>query len=283
MVQSPFRIFASQWLPAPGRLPPGHSVCAIGDVHGQLAHLQALTGWLAGNVLPRESGRCDLVMLGDYVDRGPSSIGALSFLGAFDPAGAALTGLIGNHDMFLNTFLYDPSIDFDFIDLWLANGGGSTALELGVENEDFYRYDLQTLQARARERLPAAAARWLHNLRVTERRGNYVFVHAGVDPRRPLKDHDLQELVTMREPFLSGARWRHDFVVVHGHTICGPDVKAHRIACDSGAFATGVLTSAQIETDRLRFVVAAEGPGALDEIAARGKTVRLDWTECATS
>lgn len=278
----PFRIFTSEWLPGPGRLPKGHTVCAIGDVHGQLAHLQALTDWLASNVLPGVSGRCDLITLGDYVDRGPANIGVLTFLGAFDPPGAHLSGLLGNHDMFLNTFLHDPSIDFDFIEMWLANGGGATVLELGVENEDFYRYDLQTLQARALERLPAPAARWLDNLEVSQQIGGYVFVHAGVDPRRAVEKHTVEELVMMREPFLSGAGWRHDFVVAHGHTICGPDVKAHRIACDSGAFATGVLSCAQIEADRLRFVIAtgSEGPGALAKIAARWKTRAFAWTEC---
>ena len=262
-------------------MPGSEVVCAIGDVHGQLAHLRALTGWLAGNVFRERDGRRDLITLGDYVDRGPCGVGVLSFLARLDPPGVRVTRLIGNHDMFLNRFLHDETIDFDFIDSWFGIGGGSTALELGLEPEDFYREDLRALQARARARLPTAAAECLASLRASERIGSYLFVHGGVDPRRALEDHDVTELVTMREPFLSGRGWRHDFVVVHGHTVCGPDVRPHRISCDSGAFLTGVLTCAQIEADRLRFVIATEaaGPAALDRISARKNAAPIAWTE----
>ena len=285
MAGGSFRIFASDWLPAPGGLPQDDLVCAIGDVHGELAHLQALTQWLAANVLRERSGRCHFITLGDYADRGASGVGVLSFLERLSLPGVRVSGLLGNHDVYLKTFLYDRSIDFDFIESWMINGGGPTALELGVDNEDFYAHDLPTLQTRARERLPGAAAQWLKKLRTRERIGSYVFVHAGVHPSRPLEDHDVSELVMMREPFLSGVRWGHDFVVVHGHTICGPDVKPHRIACDSGACVTGVLTCAQIEADRLRFVIATQAAGlaALDQIPARRNAVALTWTEQAAN
>ncbi len=283
MALGPFRIFTSDWLPTPARLPSEHVVCAIGDVHGQLAHFKILTAWIVKNVYPGRSGRCDLVTLGDYIDRGPESVGVLSFLGAFDPPGVKVTRLIGNHDVFLMKFLFDDATDFDFVEMWWANGGGATLRELGLSSEDFYRDDLAALQARAREHLPPAAAQCLRALQASRRIGDYLFVHGGVHPRRDLADQDIDELVTMREPFLSGAGWAHDFVVVHGHTICGPDVKPHRVACDSGACATGVLTCAQLEEDRMRFVIAteSEGPGALDGIAARKNTMALVWTECA--
>lgn len=281
MRDGPFRIFVSDWRAAPGRTPDDEVVCAIGDVHGQLAHLRVLVDWLAGNVFRDGTGPRHLVTLGDYVDRGPRGLGVLGFLAQFDPPGVRVTRLIGNHDIFLNTFLYDETIGFDFIDFWFANGGGSTAHELGLEPEDFDGEDLRALQTRARARLPAAAAECLASLRASERIGSYLFVHGGVDPRRALADHDLDELVTMREPFLSGRGWRHDFVVVHGHTVCGPDVKPHRIACDSGAFLTGVLTCVQLEADRLRFVIATEaaGPAALDQIPARNHAAPIAWTE----
>jgi serine/threonine protein phosphatase 1 len=275
----PFRIFVSDWRAAPGRLLENEVVCAIGDVHGQLAHLRVLTEWLAGNVFHNPDGRFGLITFGDYVDRGLCGVGVLSFLGRFDPPGVRVTRLIGNHDMFLNTFLHDETIDIDFIESWFGIGGGSTALELGLELEDFYREDLRALQARAR--LPAAAAECLASLRASERIGSYLFVHGGVDPRRALEDHDVTELVMMREPFLAGRGWRRDFVVVHGHTVCGPKLRPHRISCDSGAFLTGVLTCAQIEADRLCFVIATEaaGPSALDRIPARKNAAPLAWTE----
>jgi serine/threonine protein phosphatase 1 len=280
LADRPLRIFVSDWRAAPGRLPENEIVCAIGDAHGQLSHLLALTGWLDRNVFRLQDRRSDLVTLGDYVDRGPHGIGVLEFLEQYHPLGVRVTRLRGNHDMFLETFLHDETINLEFVAMWLENGGGATARELGIEPADFYRGDLRTLQARARARLPAAAARCLAGLRISERIGSYLFVHGGVDPRRPPEDHDVLELVTMREPFLSGVGWRHGFVVVHGHTVCGPDIRAHRIACDSGAFLTGVLSCVQIEADRLRFIIATEaaGPAALGQIPAQ-KALAVTWTE----
>lgn len=283
MADEPLRVFVSDWRAAPGRLPENQIVCAIGDVHGQLSHLLTMTGWLDRHILRRPDRRSDLVTLGDYVDRGPRGIGVLDFLEHYDPPGVRVTRLRGNHDMFLETFLHDETIDLDFVALWLENGGGATMRELGIERADFYRSDLGTLRARARARLPAAAARCLAGLRISQRIGSYLFVHGGVDPRRAPEDHDPIELVTMREPFLSGIGWRHDFVVVHGHTVCGPDVRPHRIACDSGAFLTGVLSGVQIEADRLRFIIVTEatGPAALGQIP--GAATAFAWTESPVS
>ena len=62
----------------------------------------------------------------------------------------------------------------------------------------------------------------------------------------------------IREPFLTGAGWSHDFAVVHGHTPLGPDVQRHRIGVDSGCFRTGALTAVELTDDRLRFHVVAD-------------------------
>lgn len=285
MESESLRIFVSDWREAPGGLAKGEIVCAIGDAHGHLAHLRVLTDWLADNVFSKTDGRRSLITLGDYADRGPNGIGVLAFLGALHWPGVRLVRLIGNHDVFLRTFLFDETIDLGFVEFWFANGGASTTAELGIGPEDFYREDLRALQARARQRMPAAAAECLAGLQSSERIGGYLFVHAGLDPRRALGEHDLDELVTMREPFLAGRGWRHDFVVVHGHTICGPDVRPHRIACDSGAFATGVLSAVQLEERRLRFIIVtpANGPAALDRILLPETASAFAWTEAPSA
>ena len=68
-----------------------------------------------------------------------------------------------------------------------------------------------------------------------------------------MAEHSRRELLWLREPFLSGRDWRQPFTVVHGHTIRGPEVLRHRIAIDSGAYRTGVLTAVQLAGERLRF------------------------------
>ena len=74
--------------------------------------------------------------------------------------------------------------------------------------------------------------------------GDYFFVHAGVDPERPLGQQSEKALMTIREPFLRNAH-RLPVTVVHGHVVNlkGPVVATRRICVDTGAYATGVLTA----------------------------------------
>ena len=67
---------------------------AIGDVHGDLAHLEAL--WAKLPVL----GETDtVVFIGDYVDRGPDSKGVVERVRALSAAGPAkVVCLRGNHE-----------------------------------------------------------------------------------------------------------------------------------------------------------------------------------------
>ena len=73
------RTFRSSWEPAPGATPADTVLFAIGDVHGHLEHLDALLALLRPEIArARAEGlACELVMIGDYVDRGPASLGVL--------------------------------------------------------------------------------------------------------------------------------------------------------------------------------------------------------------
>ncbi len=85
--------------PAPGALPAGERVYAIGDVHGCAARLVALHGLIAADLAARPVAAPWLVHLGDYVDRGPDSAGVLALLAAGDPIpGVPSVNLLGNHD-----------------------------------------------------------------------------------------------------------------------------------------------------------------------------------------
>ena len=254
--------FNSAWEPAPRSTPPGTTILAIGDVHGCAEYLDAMLGLLDRiHTRARHRGRRgELVMVGDYVDRGPDSLGVLERLGA--GIGAALNTpvhlLLGNHDQLLAACLHvmpDPEI----LELWFENGGHTTMAECGIGADDVAA-DPAEVSARLRARLGREGIRVLRELAHTWRCGNYLFVHGGVDPSRALEVHSATELVWMREPFLDGAGWRHPFAVVHGHTPCVPEVLPHRIAIDSGCFHTGVLTAVELADDRLRFHCVARDP-----------------------
>jgi serine/threonine protein phosphatase 1 len=67
---------------------------AIGDIHGELSHLQRL--W---SKLPALDAKDTVVFLGDYVDRGPDSKGVIDFVRTLSSrTPAKLVFLRGNHE-----------------------------------------------------------------------------------------------------------------------------------------------------------------------------------------
>src|SRR5690606_826410 len=86
--------------------------------------------------------------------------------------------------------------------------------------------------------------------------GDYLFVHAGIDPRVPIGEQSVHDLRWIREPFLSHAEAPGQ-VVVHGHTISEtPEDCGNRIGIDTGAFMTGRLTALVLEGTQRRYLEA---------------------------
>jgi serine/threonine protein phosphatase 1 len=200
----------------------------------------------------------------------------LDYIGRLDLPGVDFSPLLGNHDMYLYTFLHDPNCDFDFVEFWMGEGGRTTLMELHIDYEEFYRGGVSEVRSKALNGFPEVALKTLNTLQPAERIGRYVFAHAGIDPDHGFDGAKIEELTTIREPFLSPANWGHDFAVVHGHTICGPEVKPHRIAVDTGVFRTGVLTCAHLQADKVRFIPAAQGARVeiLDQLRGQRRFVR---------
>jgi serine/threonine protein phosphatase 1 len=229
---------------------------AVGDVHGHLDHLDALLSLFTDEIAAMQAagGTVELVLIGDYIDRGPDSLGVLRRIaGLRDELGVSLHPLRGNHDHYLLDFVLAPEPDPATLEAWCGNGGETTLTELGIEPDELVRHDLVELAQRARLAAGAEVLELLRRLELFRRLGAYTFVHAGVHPERPLEEQGSREFLWLREPFLRTRHWPHPFVVVHGHTIRGPEVHPHRIGLDSGAYRTGVLTALQVTGERLRF------------------------------
>lgn len=249
-------IFTSAWRAAPKSVSAGTTLCAIGDVHGCITLLRDLVDHLRTGVPLHGRTGC-LVLIGDYVDRGPASLETLAYVAELALPGWEIVRLLGNHDFFLALIVGEEVIDAAFVEAWLDVGGESTFAELGLRREDVFRLDLEDLRARLRSRLPPGTTDLLARLAASHRVGDYLFVHAGLDPTTPIDAHDVSDLVMIREPFLAGTGWAHDVTVIHGHTIRGHEALPHRIAIDTGAFRTGLLSCVQLEDDRLRWIVAS--------------------------
>jgi serine/threonine protein phosphatase 1 len=114
--------------------------------------------------------------------------------------------------------------------------------------------------------VPEAEREYIASFETMIRAGDYVFVHAGIDPARPLDEQRRSDLLWIRERFLSH-QGPLEKVVVHGHTIfesvmdCG-----NRIGIDTGAFRSGVLTALVLEGDQRRIIQACSDNGGPVEI-----------------
>ena len=85
---------------------------------------------------------------------------------------------------------------------------------------------------------------WLRSLPLTYDDGRRLFVHAGVDPHKPLGAQDEHDLIWIREPFLDDDR-DYGRLIVHGHTpleTAKPDLRPNRLNLDTAAVFGGPLT-----------------------------------------
>jgi serine/threonine protein phosphatase 1 len=136
--------------------------------------------------------------------------------------------------------------DADAAEVWLTNGGIDSLMSWGVP-----RTAPQSEWAR---RVPIPHLVFLRDLATHVRIGPYLFVHAGIRPGVKLDKQSKQDMLWIREPFLS-SRDDHGVVVVHGHTPRQePTVRPNRIGIDTGAVMGGVLTCAVLESDRIGFL-----------------------------
>lgn len=224
--------------PAPGRLPPGLRVYAIGDVHGRDDLLERLHAQIAADWHAAPAAQATIVHLGDFVDRGPDSAGVLDRVAGPPPIhGATSIALRGNHEAMMLEAMA-PGASQQALALWLMNGGLAT-------------------QRSYPQGVPERHLALMRGMELTWMAGDYLFVHAGIDPREPLEAQREATLLWIREPFLS---WIGPLpkVVVHGHTPAQlPQLRANRIGIDTGAVAGGPLTCVVLQEAGLRFLSAS--------------------------
>jgi serine/threonine protein phosphatase 1 len=230
---------------APTTLPPGERIYAIGDVHGCLDRLVALHEAIAEDIGARPAEHTTLVHLGDYIDRGSDSAQVVDWLISGPPVPAdKIVNLMGNHELMMLSAV--AGLDREASGLWLANGGADSLLSWGISRN--------VPPGEWATRIPRQHLIFLRDLAISHRIGPYLFVHAGVMPGVPLEQQNRQDMLWIREPFLS-SRDNHGAVIVHGHTPKRePVVQPNRIAIDTGAVLGGDLTCVVLEADMLGFL-----------------------------
>ena len=267
----------SAWKPAPFAL-HGETVFAIGDVHGCAPELASLLDAVA--TLAREGrGPHRLVYLGDIVDRGPDTIGALR-LWAEDAAARGVDRIIGNHEIVLLLPLAGGPHADKAEAMWLSDGMGGTKVLAEM------RRAVADPRAKPSYKLAAAALgekmmRLLMEQRSHLRIGNTVFVHGGLDGQA-----DQAAFLATPWTAFTDARWAWitrgfldwqggfgGTLVVHGHTppakhwplthMEDPHLFLHdRLGLDGGSAVTGFVVGAEIQDGRYRILKAGTAKGA---------------------
>ncbi len=228
------------------RLPSGKRVYAIGDVHGEAELLARLLHDISRDSDARGPAETTLILLGDFIDRGPRAADLLRNLAQM--AMPNLVILKGNHEAVL-VQAYDG--DEQVLAEWLRFGGAATLAGLGVPWPLLQSEDTGAILAALRANLLPDIVEWLDRLPFWWSLGDYFFVHAGVRPGVKLMEQRDEDLLWIRNPFIS-ERHRYDKVIVHGHTIepGTPELGGHRIGLDTGAHEHGTLTALGLEADR---------------------------------
>jgi serine/threonine protein phosphatase 1 len=212
----------------------------IPDLHGRL---DLLSEGLE-RILAHAAGQTGtVVMLGDYVGKGPDSKQVIHRLLSGVGAGWNLIPLRGNHDAMMVDALHDPAN----MDPWIKKGGDAALQSYGGDTAA----------------VPQAHLAWLDQLPLMYRDRYRLYVHAGVDAGISLGQQTEQTLLNKRYPQgdPSGFGELH---VVHGHDNCpeGPLLYQGRSNLDALAWRTGRLVIGVFDD--------AKAGGPVDLIEVRG-------------
>ncbi|HEY6964423.1 MAG TPA: metallophosphoesterase family protein [Erythrobacter sp.] len=242
-------------------VPDGRRYYAIGDIHGRLDLFEAIIAVIESEIAATPAIDHRIILLGDLVDRGPDSAGVVERTRQWQQT-RNVRVLAGNHEeMFLSAFEKPENLRH-----FLKHGGHETLLSYGFSAQQLGTLDLEEIFARLPQVVSQATREYIAGFETMIRAGDYVFVHAGIDPSRPLGEQKRSDLLWIRERFLSH-EGPLEKVVVHGHTIFGHVMDCgNRIGIDTGAFRSGVLTALVLEGDQRRILQARTDDGGMVEV-----------------
>lgn len=163
-------------------------ILCCSDIHG---HPRALERVLAG--AGWRPGVDPLVLLGDYVDRGPSPRETVARLRTLLRC-PGVVALRGNHEEMLSQYLRGEISAARY----LANGGETTLEDYSGDGD-----------ALARD------ADFLSDLPIHHETADYIFVHGGLVPGVPLESQRERDMLWIRGDFIRDYRGK---LVVFGHT-----------------------------------------------------------------
>lgn len=244
-------------------------IYAIGDIHGQLALLEAAHQGIKDDLAKHPSPH-QVVHIGDYVDRGAQSMQAIQFLIDGKAAGEPWIFLKGNHDRMMAFALEDPPTRDPGLrkELYWCHarlGGLTTLSSYGVKTPRVLKKekDATPLLKEFGSKVPAAHRAFLAELQNSFETEDCFFAHAGVNPEVPLNAQKESDLIWIRDPFLKHKE-PFEKLVIHGHTPCERlEHSGNRVNIDTGAAYGYPLTTIGID-GREVFEVTFDGRKSIE-------------------
>lgn len=224
---------------------PSPLVYAVGDVHGCVDLLENLEARIVADAADAPGGKL-IVMLGDYVDRGPATARAIEHLRGEPPGGFERICLAGNHDVMMLQSLTDP----EAVRVWLSNGGADTLMSYGIPESHIWGAGLggRRLAQLMDANIPDEHFEFLKALPVALTTPRAIFVHAQIATDRPIDTLDDDHLTWARTP--ARPPEPGELPIVHGHTPVETVAWAgRRLDVDTGAVFSGVLTAVRVSPE----------------------------------
>lgn len=182
-------------------------ILVISDIHGCLQEFDEILKLV--NYQPDVD---QLILLGDYVDRGPNSKEVVEKVFELSSYENVIV-LMGNHDQRLVNLIENRSPEIR--DMFFRYGG-SVTLKSYCPHAEHLSFDdcLDFIQKNYAHHI-----KFLKSLPYYYENDQFIFVHAGLDPKYPnWKDQPLENFLTMREKFLN-TETSVDKIVIFGHTM----------------------------------------------------------------
>ena len=165
------------------------NIFAIGDIHGCLNELTSLHKKILTH--DKFDVKNDLIIyLGDYIDRGKNSKEVINQILKLKNNKIKTVNLMGNHDEFMIDFLFNNKNN---IENWLNFGLDQTLRSYGIEVVDFIKDGfgddiIDQLRNTLLEKMSEEHINFFKDLELSFSSEKYLFVHAGIDPKKKLED-----------------------------------------------------------------------------------------------
>ena len=211
-------------------------VFAIGDIHGCKSLLEKIHNKILKKSEKIEGNKI-LIYLGDYVDRGYKVKETIDIIINFKPQDFKCVFIRGNHDQMLLDFVNGK---LESLTVWLYNGGAETLKSYCRReiSDDLLNASSREQQIRKKftKALPKEHLQFFNGLQFSYTWKDYFFVHAGIDPSRPLSKQRKTDMIWTRTPKFLASNQPFEKIIVHGHTPSkNVEKKINRINLDTGA------------------------------------------------